>query len=178
MKIVANLLGGSLVALTFASTAKAELPVGAVPPVVELSDKLGARVAGGTPWSSKELVGKVHVMFYVDPDEKDLNDEAAQLLKKENFDLTKYGSVAIINMAATWAPNFLIQQNLEKKQKEFANTTYVKDLKKVIVEKWKIADDSSDVLAFGKDGKVLFSKDGKLSIDDTKKLIEIIKANL
>ena len=157
--------------------ARAELPIGQPPPAVELVGGLGGRLDGAT-WSSAEIKDKVYTLFYVDPDEKDLNDDAAQALKKENFDLAKYGSIAIINMAATWAPNFLIQSNLEKKQKEFVNTTYVKDLKKTIVDKWKIADDSSDVMAFDRVGKIIFSKDGKLSAEDIAKLIAAIRANI
>ena len=37
--------------------------------MVELREKLGGRL-DGKPWSSEELQGKVHVLFYVDPDER------------------------------------------------------------------------------------------------------------
>jgi YtfJ family uncharacterized protein len=155
----------------------AELPLGVVPVTVELKNELGGRL-DGSGWSSSELTGKVFSVFYVDPDEKDTNNAAADALKKEAFDAKNFASVAIINMAATWAPNFAIQSSLEKKQKEFPQALYLRDNKKVLVDKWKLKDDSSNIMVFGKDGKVLFAKDGKLSTAEVDTMIKTIKDNL
>jgi predicted transcriptional regulator len=86
-------------------------PVGEAPPKVVLSGADGGQV-NGEAWSSGELIGKVHVMFYVDPDEKALNDHVSDALKKAAFPLDKFGSVAAINMKATWLPNSLIERSL------------------------------------------------------------------
>lgn len=151
--------------------------MGQIPPKVELKGDLGGRL-DGKPWSSDELKGKVHVLFYVDPDEKDTNEEASEALKKEKFPAEKYQSVAIINMAASFMPNFLISSSLKEKQEKYPTTLYLRDYKKVLVQEWKLADDSSDVLAFDKSGKVIFRKDGKLTPDEIQKLIKAIKDNL
>lgn len=153
------------------------IEMGQVPPQVELKEKVGGRL-DGTAWSSEELKGKVHVLFYVDPDEKDTNNEASEALDKEKFPAEKFQSVAIINMAATWMPNFAISMSIEDKQKRYPRTIYVKDYKKVLVDAWKISDDSSDILAFDKQGKLIFRKDGKLSPEDIQKLIKAIKDEL
>ena len=94
------------------------LPVGEKPPLVVLEGDRGERVNGGS-WSSDELVGAVHVLFYVDPDESDLNNAASDALKAEHFDKAQYRSVAIINMDATWLPNAVLQMRLESKQEEY-----------------------------------------------------------
>jgi hypothetical protein len=151
--------------------------VGQVPSKVELKDNLGGRL-DGKPWSSDELKGKVHVLFYVDPDEKDTNEDASEALKKEKFPAEKYQSVSIINMAATFMPNFLISSSLKEKQEKYPTTLFLRDYKKVLVQEWKLADDSNDVLAFDKSGKVIFRKDGKLTPEETQKLIKAIKDNL
>jgi YtfJ family uncharacterized protein len=153
------------------------IEMGHIPPKVELKEKLGGRL-DGTAWSSEELKGKVHVLFYVDPDEKDTNNDASEALDKEKFPSEKFQSVAIINMAATWLPNFAISSSLKEKQERYPRTIYVRDYKKVIVNAWKIADDSSDVLAFDKTGKLIFRKDGKLNPEDIQRLIRVIKDNL
>jgi len=156
----------------------AELPVGKVPPKVLLEGDLGGRL-DGTKWSSEELVsGKVTILFYVDPDESDLNNHVSEAIKAEKFPREKYGSVAIINMAATWLPNFAINVKLKSKQEEYKTTVYVKDLQKSLVKRWGLTDDNSDVVVFDKDGKVLFSYDGKFSGDQVQEIIEIIKKNL
>jgi YtfJ family uncharacterized protein len=153
------------------------IEMGQVPPKVELQENFGGRL-DGTAWRSDELKGKIHVLFYVDPDEKDTNNDASEALDKEKFPAEKFQSVAIINMAATWMPNFAISMSIEDKQKRYPRTIYVRDYKKVLVDAWKIADDSSNILAFDKQGKLIFRKDGKLNPDDIQKLIRAVKDNL
>ena len=154
------------------------LDIGAKLPVVTLQGENGGHVKDGSPWSSSMIRDKVYVMFYVDPDEKDKNERVAEALKAKHFDRSKYGSIAIVNMAATWKPNFIIQKILESKQKKYKDTIYVMDKNKVLVDKWGLADDESDILLFDKDGKLLFYKAGRLSDEDIAKLIHIIEVKI
>ena len=153
------------------------IEIGEIPPRVELKEKLGGRLDQKL-WSSEELQGKVHVLFYVDPDEKDTNNDASEALDKEKFPSDKFQSVGIINMAATWLPNFAISAALKDKQKLYPKTIYVRDYKKVLVNAWKIADDSSNVLAFDKHGKLIFRKDGKLTVEEIQMLIKVTRDHL
>jgi len=153
------------------------IEMGKVPPKAELKEKLGGRL-DGKPWSSAELQGKVSVLFYVDPDEKDTNNDASEALNAEKFPSDKYQSFGIINMAATWKPNFAISSALKDKQKRYPKTIYVRDYKKVLVKAWNIADDSSDVLAFDKKGELIFRRDGKLTAAEIQTLIKVIRDHL
>ena len=155
----------------------AELPLGKVPPVVTLSGKRGGRL-DGTAWSSAELKGKVYILFYVDPDEKDLNEHVSQRLAREKHARKKVGSVAIINMDATWMPNFAIESALKEKQEKYKDTIYVKDFEKVLVKGWNLADDSNDIVAFDSFGKVIFSKDGKLSEEEIEELLRTVRQHI
>ena len=156
----------------------AELPIGEIPPKIVLEGDLGGRL-DGTPWNSEELIsGKVIVLFYVDPDEADLNNHVSDALKAENFPLDKYGSLGVANMGATWLPNFAINIILKNKQEKHKSTTYIKDLKKTFVNKWGLSDDDSDIMLFGKDGKVIYSHDGKFSDAQVKDIIKTVKDNL
>jgi len=156
----------------------AELPIGKVPPTIFLEGDLGGRL-DGTKWSSEELVsGKTTVLFYVDPDEADLNNHVSEALKAEKFPLDKYGSIAIINLAATWLPNFVLDMKLKSKQENYKNTVYVKDLQKTLVNKWGLTDDSSDVMVFDKEGRTLYSVDGKFTDAQVQEIINVIKKNL
>jgi len=151
--------------------------VGEVPPSVTIEGENGGKV-DGTVWSSSMLKGKVYTLFYVDPDKKDVNNAFTDALKAKKFDRKKVNSVAIVNLAATWMPNALIESMLKEKQKQFPDTLYVKDKKKVLVKKWKLADDNSDILIFDKKGKLIYKKFGKMSAKDIKKAISIIEARL
>ncbi len=166
-----------LFSVLFICSSSYSIEPGQIPPKVELKEKNGGRL-DGSPWSSEELKGKVHVLFYVDPDEKDTNNDASDALDKEKFPSSEFQSIAIINMAATWLPNFAISSSLEEKQKRYPRTIYVRDYKKALVDAWKIADDSSNVLAFDRSGRMIFRKDGKLSPEDIQKLIRAIRDHL
>jgi len=153
------------------------IEVGKVPTVVTISGDNGGKLSG-EPWSSSSLKGKVHIVFYVDPDKKDLNDPFANALKKKHFSRSKYASVAIINLAATWIPNVAIEAKLKKKQKDFPDTLYVKDKNKVLVKKWSLADDNSDVLIFNKKGELIYKKFGKFSKNEIEKAVKLVESNL
>lgn len=152
-------------------------PVGEKLKSITLDKKEGGRVTGEA-WSSDEIKGKVFVLFYVDPDFSDLNNAASEALKAEKFPKEKYQSLAVINMAATWLPNFAIDGKLKAKQKDYPDTIYVRDLHKTLVKEWKLADDNNDVIAFDQEGTVIFVHEGKLDDAAIKKMLEAIKAKM
>ena len=151
--------------------------IGKIPPKVMLSGKEGAKVDGST-WRSDSLKGKVHILFYVDPDERKKNEALSQALKKRHFDRKKFASVAVINLAATWMPNIVLESLLKKKQKQFPDTVYVKDRQKVLVKKWQLADDNSDIIIFDKAGRVIYKKFGKVDEAEIPKVLALIERNL
>ena len=155
------------------------LSVGEVPKAVTLSGDNGGLVKGeAEAWNSQSIKDKVYVMFYVDPDEKDTNNHFSAALKAKKYDRANYGSLAIINLAATWKPNFVIESILKDKQVEFPDTIYVKDKNSVLVKEWAVADDASNIIIFAKNGKVLFYKSGAMSDDDMTEAMQLIEDNL
>ena len=151
--------------------------LGQVPSSVTIDGDKGGRT-DGKAWSSSMLKDKVHIVFYVDPDKKDLNENLSDALKKRHFNRKKYASVAIVNLAATWLPNAIIESKLKSKQKEFPDTTYVKDKKKVLVNKWQLADDNSDILIFNEKGKLIYKKFGKVSDEEIVEVLKLIEKNI
>ena len=153
------------------------LELGKVPSAVVIEGDNGGKT-DGTPWNSSMLKGKIYTVFYVDPDERDLNNAFADALKAKKFDRKKVNSVAIVNLAATWLPNAIIESKLTEKQKKFPHTTYVKDKKKVLVTKWGLADDTSDILIFNKEGKLIYKKFGKISDKEIPEVLKLIEKNI
>lgn len=152
----------------------AKLAKGSEPPSITLKGDKGGRV-DGAPWSSDMLKGKVWLLFYVDPDEKDANEAMEKALDERDFPKEKVGSVGVINMEATWLPNALIASALEDKQENFPQTVYVKDKGKVLVKKWGLADDAYVTLVFAPNGKLIFRKQGTLDEKQTGRLIRVIE---
>jgi len=152
---------------------QAALPVGEVLKPLTLSGEEGGLVKGGT-WDPEAHRGKIWVMFYVDPDEKDLNEDAVKALAALPR-RPEVISLAVINMAATWLPNSVIASKLNDSQAEHPLTTYVKDLDKKLVKQWGLGDDTNSLSLIGPDLKVLYSFDGKLDQTEIKKMIEVLR---
>ena len=168
----------ALLISTIMTLSLSALTIGEVPKEASISGEDGGMVVDGSLWSSSTIKDKVTVMFYVDPDEKDVNEHYSQALKVEKeAKRLSFQSIAVINLAATWKPNFVIESILKDKQEEFPNTIYVKDKNSVLVNEWEIADDSSNILIFSRDGRVLFYKAGAMSEEEIQKTFKIIKEN-
>ena len=154
------------------------LSIGKNQKTISIANENGGYVNDGAQWSSDSIIGKVYVMFYVDPDEKDTNTHYTKRLKEQAYDKSKYGSIAIINLAATWKPNFIIEKILQSKQEEFPDTIYVKDKSSTLVNEWEVADNASNILIFSKTGKLLFYKSGKMLEEDIIQSFNIIETNI
>ena len=148
--------------------------VGGVLVPLRLAGDNGGLVAGGG-WNSTSMDGKVRVVFYVDPDEKELNEHVGVAIQKAKLDQGHYGSVAIINMGATWLPNFAVARSLKAKQKQYPRTVYVKDLNKTLVKRWGLSDDGYDVMVLDPGGTVLFYGRGLLNKAQTQRVVEILR---
>ena len=152
--------------------------IGQVPKEVVLSGDNGGLAKDGSAWSSSSIKDKINVLAYVDPDEKDVNSLFFNILDSKDFNSTLVGRIAIVNLAATWKPNYVIEKILESKQKETPSTVYVKDKKSILVKEWNLADNASNILIFSKKGELLFYKSGKLSIDEIDRAIRLIENSL
>jgi len=163
--------------LLFASWAQAELVLYQRPPIVDLNGDRGGRL-DGSEWSSREISGAVFTLMYVDPDAESLNRPVERALEQAHFPPGSYKSIAIINMAATWLPNSVLESLLRKKQREYEDTLYVKDFSREVIKKWGVHDDSYNVLAFDQAGRLIFYRWGRLSTPDVKALVELIRSHL
>lgn len=160
-----------LLGLTFSAYA---LQIANTASHVVLNGKNGGK-HDGKAWDSSSLVGKVHTVLYMDPDERKEAMPFLDALNSQNFDTKKYATVAIVNLAATWMPNAVLETMLSKKQNELNNTEFIFDKTKQLVKKWKLKDDASNVLIFDKEGKLLYMKSGKLSSSEVKEIMSIIE---
>ncbi len=151
--------------------------VGEVLPSVVL-DKNNGGNSQDKPWHSKSLKGKVHVLLYMDPDKRKEAMPFLDTLNAKQYDKKKYSTVAIVNLAATWMPDAILEGMLSKKQKELNNTEFVFDKRKYVLAKWDMKDDASNVVILDKNMKVLYSKSGKLSKKEEKKILNIIEEQL
>jgi predicted transcriptional regulator len=150
------------------------LMVGEIPSDIVL-DKDNGEASQGKAWHSSSLKGKVHTLIYMDPDKRDDSKLLLKALNKLNYKKTQYMTVAIVNLAATWMPNTILESKLKSKQKELKNMDYIFDKTKFLVKKWYLKDNASNVFVLDKDGKVLYAKAGKISAKNVKLILKKIE---
>ncbi len=153
------------------------LNIGDTLPPVTLEKENGA-TSNDKPWHSTSLKGKVHLILYMDPDKRKESQELLDALKALDANSKDYSTVAIVNLAATWMPDAVLEGLLSKKEKELKNTSFVFDRKKYLVKKWQMKDDASNILIVDKNLKVIYRKVGKLSSKEIEKIIALIHQNI
>jgi len=151
--------------------------IGDILPQVTLEKENGG-ASNEKAWHSSDLKGKVHLLLYMDPDKRKETQALLDALNRLEVDSKAYSTVAIVNLAATWMPDAILEGLLSKKQKELKNTSFVFDKTKYLVNKWKMKDDASNVLIVDKNVKILYQKAGKLSTAEINKMIDIIRQNI
>lgn len=175
MRVCLLILGLTMAGSGFAQSS---LKMGESLPAVTLKGEDGEIVKNGEPWTSASVKGKITMICYVDPDEADLNNALTARLQEEKFDLDKFQSVAIVNMASTWKPNMVISSVLKGKQEEFPHTLYVKDYKKNLIKAWGLQDDTFHVILLDKNGQLILDKAGKFSQADIEAFVQLVKAKM
>ena len=150
------------------------LSLNKVPPEITLQDSKGGLV-NGEVWSSSILTQRVNVLFYVDPDEKDMNQNFKNILREKNIEKDKLKVSVVVNLSATWIPNFALEQALDEAQKEDKMVTFIKDKKRILVQEWELQDEASTILIFDKEGKLIYQNIGELSSSEIEKVMKLIE---
>lgn len=150
----------------------AELKVGDKAPDFSLKDSLGKTYS----LSSPEYQGKVMSIFYVDPDEKDLNNHVEDaLLKDPGLERNvRYKGLGITNLKASKMPNFLIKEVIKNKQ-EKTGAVILLDYDFTILKLWGLKNDTSSVVLLDKDRICRYVYNGKLPPAEVGKVLKILK---
>lgn len=150
----------------------APLKVGDPAPDFALKDSTGKAYSLGHP----DFKGKVMSIFYVDPDEKDLNAHVEDaLLKDTGLDRgNRYKGLGITNLKATVMPNFLIKRVIKSKQ-EKTGAVILLDYDSTILNQWGLQDNTSSLVILDKDRICRYVFNGKLPPSEVEKVLSIIK---
>jgi predicted transcriptional regulator len=159
---------------TVSAAVAADLKVGDKASDFKLADSAGKEYTLEHP----QFKNKVLYIAYVDPDEKDTNNHVEDALKKEReaggLDKTKYEGFGIVNLKATFMPNFLIKSAIKDKQ-EKTGAIIILDYDYTILNQWGLKNDASNVTVLDKQRICRYINSGKLSPEELAKMIAIIK---
>ncbi len=123
---------------------------------------------------------KVLVVFYTDPDAKDVNEPLSTAIKNRKFAIEKYQGIGISNSKDTWLPNAVIQYAAREKQKKYPNSIILIDENHTLSKAWSLdnSDNSGYVILIGKDKKIKYIRliksqdESKTIIKDVLRIIE------
>ena len=164
--VIIMLLCGVLNALA------AELRVGDKAPDFSLKDSKGDTYS----LNSQVFQGKVMSVFYVDPDEKDLNAHVEDaLLKEPGLDRNvRYKGLGITNLKATRMPNFLLKMVVKDKQ-EKTGAIILLDDNQTILNLWGLKNHTSSLVILDKQRICRYVFNGQLPPAEVQKVLKIIK---
>jgi len=149
-----------------------ELKVGDKAPDFSLKDSTGKTYSLKSP----EFQGKVLSVFYVDPDEKDVNAHVEDaLLKAPGLERNvRYKGLGISNLKDSKLPNFIIKSVIKNKQ-EKTGAVILLDYNHTVLNLWGLPNDSSSVIILDKERICRYIYSGKLPASEVEKVVRIIK---
>jgi predicted transcriptional regulator len=160
--------------LTGFAAAAGELKVGDRAADFTLQDPTGKSYTLEAP----EFRGKVLSIFYVDPDESDMNEHVSEALKKaaddKILDRTYYKGFGVTNLKATWKPNVIIKAIVKGKQEKY-QTTILLDYDYTILNLWGLQNDSSNLIVLDKERMCRYLYKGKIPDAEIPRIIALIK---
>jgi len=154
-------------------------------PKVEIAQKGEVLLEGEniryTAWESAQLTGKVRIVQHMagKPAAKKINEPLIEGIKAAKFDQEKYQTTTIINASdAVWGTSALITGKAEKNKALYPWSSIVVDEKGQVRNAWKLEKDSSAIAVLNQSGEVLFFKDGALTPEEVKSVLELVKTHI
>ena len=144
---------------------------------IELNEQVGGH-ENGLAWKSDSLLGTTNVIIYVDPDKVSDIKQCVSILEEENSKHNDFGITYIVNTKATLIPTFLIKSKIRKKAKDSENISYILDKNKVLIENWKLQDNSANILVLDSSNNILFQYAGNIESTQIAKTLEVIDISI
>ena len=102
--------------------------------------------ADGSRWDSSSLQGKITLLVYFDPDERDKGKIFMPTLEafERDLDFSQLQTILIVNLKATLIPGFLIKVVIKSQAKDHPKRNY-------------IFDDTYNTLVINEESRVIYS---------------------
>lgn len=150
-------------------------------PQVNVSDK-GEIILKGNEvafqlWKSTALSGKVRIVHHLAgrSTAKEKNQAVIDAIKSAHFDSTKYQTTTIINADdAIVGTGIFVKNSAENGKKENPHSQVVLDNISSVKNAWALKGKESAIIVLDKNGQVKFVKEGQLSDEEIKAVINLV----
>ncbi|OBT16742.1 hypothetical protein A9264_10750 [Vibrio sp. UCD-FRSSP16_10] len=161
------------------------LNVGTTVPTVSVTD-YGEVMANGDDityhqWQSASMIGKTRVIQAIAGRSaaKALNKPMIDAIIDANLPKDKYQTTTIINQDdAIWGTSSFVKSSAEDSKREFSYSSIVLDKDGMVAKAWDLDAKTSMIALQGKDGNILWAKDGELTPKEIQHVITLIKKDL
>ncbi|MBW2630515.1 MAG: hypothetical protein JRC90_01915 [Deltaproteobacteria bacterium] len=132
--------------------------------------------ADGKVYTMQSWAGKVLLVNYNDPDEKDMNEHFTEAMKKAKDDgLLKnatYKGIGIADCKASWKPDFLIKSFGAAKAEKY-KTVILFDYDASLRNAWGLKTNSANAILLDKDGVCRAIVRGRVPDDQVAVLVQL-----
>jgi len=134
----------------------------------------------GKSWDSSVLDGKTTLLMYVDPDEKGKGEVFKPTIEafEKDLDFDKFQILVILNLDATWKPDFLIRKLMKSKLTDYPKRTYILDTGSVLVEKWGLTNNEYNTVIINNERKVIYSHSGEWKDGEISKVNTLVRSEV
>jgi len=137
------------------------------------------------PWKLSDSAGRVRTIYHlagrigIDSVNKPYIDAIIAAKLPEYLPDSPYKTLTILNLAdALWGTRSIGMGQFEDSQREFPHALYVADEKGAALAAWGLRPKESAVIIVDRDNTVLFFKEGKLSPEEIRQALGLIKGKL
>ncbi|MDP4208030.1 MAG: YtfJ family protein [Bacteroidota bacterium] len=133
--------------------------------------------ANDKPKAIPSIGKKVIMIFYTDPDVKDVNDPLSEVVKAKGYPKDKYQAIGVANCKDTWIPNSGIRMKARQKEKQFPESLILLDENHTLAQAWGLGDcnGAGVVVIIGKDSKVKFVRNIKNAAESKAAISSVLK---
>lgn len=118
--------------------------------------------------------------MYVDPDEKNKGEVFKPTIEafERDLDFDKFQILVILNLNATWKPDFVIRSLMKSKLTDYPKRTYILDTNSVLVKEWGLTDNEYNTLVINDESKVIYSHSGRWKEGEIDKINVLIRSEV
>jgi predicted transcriptional regulator len=114
----------------------------------------------GSPAAIPYLGIKTLVVFYIDPDVRDISDTLSKAIKARDFPPDNFAAIGMVNCRDSWIPRSLIKTFSNLKHRSLPRSMLLFDDNHALKSAWALGDCNDRVAVFviGKDMKIKYSR--------------------
>ena len=128
-------------------------------------------------WNSSQLAGKVRVVQHIAgrTSAKEKNATLIEAIKAAKFPHDRYQTTTIVNTDdAIPGSGMFVRSSIESNKQLYPWSQFIVDSNGLARKAWQLQEESSAIVVLDKDGRVQWAKDGALTQDEVRQVVDLL----